>query len=90
MESNFDKYIRKSDCEMNDCPYGYDLSCVDCVNRMIEEHDEKVKSDAVKEFAEWLSNTELVTSQGHFILPLRGSYSVDEVVDMWEKEQENE
>lgn len=45
------------------------------------------RADGARKFAEWLSNTEYVTSQGHFILPLRGYFTIDEVVSEWEKEK---
>lgn len=54
---------------------------------MIEKSYNKGKTAGAREFAEWLSNTEYVTSQGHFILPLRGYFTVDDVVSEWEKEQ---
>lgn len=67
----------------------YDEEYCDACNLKddIAEHDAKVRADSVKEFAEWLSNTEYVASQGHFILPLRGYFTIDEVVAEWEKEQ---
>lgn len=46
MESNFDQYIRRSACYMNECPYGHDISCRECVNRMIAEHDANVRAEA--------------------------------------------
>lgn len=51
MKSNFDTYMRKSACHMNDCPYGHDISCRECVNRMIAEHDAKVRAE-MQEFVE--------------------------------------
>lgn len=55
MESNFDKYIQRSACYMNDCPYGYDISCDDCVSRMVAEHyaehDKQIRTEAVEEAA---------------------------------------
>lgn len=53
MESNFDQYIGSAACYMNDCPYGYDISCADCVKRMVAEHDvehdAKVRAEAIDE-----------------------------------------
>lgn len=49
MKSNFDKYIKSASCYLHDCPYGYDISCRECVNRMIAEHDAKVRADAIDE-----------------------------------------
>lgn len=37
---------------MNECPYGLDISCGDCVARMIEEHNEAVRMVAGMEFIE--------------------------------------
>ena len=51
---------------------------------------DKARADGSRDFAEWLSNTEYVASQGHFILPLRGCFTIDDVVSEWEKGQENE
>ena len=41
-----------------------------------------------REFAEWLSNTEYVANHDSFILPLRGYFTVDEVVAEWQKGEE--
>lgn len=46
MKSNFDKYIKSASCYLHDCPYGYDISCADCVRLMVTEHDAKVRADA--------------------------------------------
>lgn len=45
------------------------------------------RADGARDFAEWLSDTEYVASQGHFILPLRGCFTIDDVVSEWSKEQ---
>lgn len=52
MKSNFDTYMRKSTCHMNDCPYGYDISCRECVNRMTTEHNAEI----INKFAETLKS----------------------------------
>ena len=49
-ECNFDKYIRRASCNMNECPYGYDLDCRECTKRMIAEHDAKIRADAIDAF----------------------------------------
>lgn len=54
MKSNFNKYIRKAMCNITDCPYGPDLSCDECVRRLVAEHDTDVKIHSVEDFQEWL------------------------------------
>ena len=46
--------------------------------------------EGARKFAEWLSNTEYVANHDSFILPLRGYFTVDEVVAEWQKGAENE
>ena len=53
-----------------------------------EDRYQQGKSDGAREFAEWFSNTEYVTSPGHFILPLRGYFTIDDVVSEWERLKE--
>ena len=36
---------------MNECPFGYDISCQECTKRMIAEHDAKVRAEAIDEFS---------------------------------------
>lgn len=43
------------------------------------------KADGAREFAEWLCNTEYVANHDSFILPLRGCFTVDEVLAEWQK-----
>lgn len=40
-------YVRTSNCNMNECPYGEDTLCVICMRRMVTEHDAKVRADAI-------------------------------------------
>lgn len=49
-------YVRTSNCNMNECPYGEDTLCVTCMRRMVAEHDEKVRADAIKEFVTLIEN----------------------------------
>ena len=49
MENSFDTYFRKSTCNMNECPYGFVISCRQCVNRMIAEHDKKIRAEVLRE-----------------------------------------
>lgn len=46
---------------------------------------EKGRADGAREFAKWLSNTEYVANHDSFILPLKGYFSIDEVVEEWER-----
>lgn len=75
---------RGYDCTEDEC---LEDGCDDCIELMLDEYEKRIIADGVRDFAEWLSNTEYVTSQGHFILPLRGYFTIDDVVSEWEKGQ---
>lgn len=47
MASDLEIYLKSSHCGMNECPYGLDISCNDCINRMIEEHDIHIINEAI-------------------------------------------
>ena len=77
----------------------YDVDRIDAViarlNAVKEEikqmskHEAEIvaqaKLDGAREFAEWLSNTEYVANHDSFILPLRGYFTVDEILAEWQK-----
>lgn len=48
MGSNLETYLKTSHCGMNECPYGLDISCRDCLNRMIEEHNILITDNIIK------------------------------------------
>lgn len=52
-----------------------------------DEGYEQGRADGAREFAKWLSNTEYVANHDSFILPLRGYFTIDDVVKEWAKEQ---
>lgn len=45
-----EKYLRSSRCNLTECLYGDDMSCEDCIERMIAEHDARVREDAMNDF----------------------------------------
>lgn len=51
---------------------------------------EKGRADGIREFAEWLSNTEYVANHESFILPLRGCFTIDEIVKEFEEQYEKQ
>lgn len=75
--SNFNKYIRTSSCNMSDCPYGDELSCVDCVRLMVAEYDAEI----INKFAE-----ELKSRLGDAIHP-KDFESMKNLIDDVRKEQ---
>ena len=64
-------------------------SCQRAINiiKQGQKQIEQAKVEGAREFAEWLSNTEYVANHDSFILPLRGYFTVDDVVAEYEKEQ---
>lgn len=44
------EFLKSCDCSYDfPCPYGSKIQCDDCIKRMIQEHDVKVKAEVINE-----------------------------------------
>lgn len=53
---NLKEYLKYSTCSagIKECFYGDDYTCAECIERMLAEHDAKVRADAIEEFVNTL------------------------------------
>lgn len=64
MSKVFDEFMRKCSCRMRYCPFGHEIRCKDCVEKMVSEHDAEVRKD----FLMWLQNEGYIHTHPHWDL----------------------
>ena len=76
-------YVCKYDTSMP-CDDENISSCDVCKKHPMYEQG---RQDGAREFAEWISNTEYVANHNSFIWPIKGYFTIDDVMKQWIKEQ---
>lgn len=81
-------YIDESSCNLKHCPYGEDMYCYDCINKMLEEYKAKVRADAIEEVKRKMISlhTDMILQYGVDIIEGRAD-AFDELKDWLEKQR---